>query len=137
MSKVKLEGAFVDGLVLLQPTPGYMRLVKDRILCAWEQRRAEARERTTEQQRRVSAIQQINRTAVTAPPFKYLASTESVACQPKLEGASGPPSRPSSQHAMADNLRPARERKVVSLNFASWNQLDEWLRQVEWLRRAA
>jgi hypothetical protein len=26
---------------------------------------------------------------------------------------------------------------VVSLNFASWNQLDGWLRQVEWLRRAA
>ena len=27
-----LEGAFVDELTLLQPTPGYMRLVKDRIL---------------------------------------------------------------------------------------------------------
>jgi hypothetical protein len=53
-----LEGAFVDELALLQPTPGYMRLVKDRILCVWEQRRAEARERATEQQRRVSAIQQ-------------------------------------------------------------------------------
>jgi hypothetical protein len=51
-------GAFVDELALLQPTPGYMRLVKDRILCAWEQRRAEAKDRTTEQQRRVSAIQQ-------------------------------------------------------------------------------
>jgi hypothetical protein len=36
----------------------YMRLVKDRILCVWEQRRAEAKDRTTEQQRRVSAIQQ-------------------------------------------------------------------------------
>ena len=35
-----------------------MRLVKDRILCVWEQRRAEAKDRTTEQQRRVSAIQQ-------------------------------------------------------------------------------
>ena len=41
-----------------QPTPGYMRLVKDRILCVWEQRRAEANDRTTEQQLRVSAIQQ-------------------------------------------------------------------------------
>jgi len=30
VSKVKLEGAFVDELALLQPTPGYMRLVKDR-----------------------------------------------------------------------------------------------------------
>ena len=35
-----------------------MRLVKDRILHAWEQRRAEANDRTVEQQRRVSAIQQ-------------------------------------------------------------------------------
>jgi len=35
-----------------------MRLVKDRILCVWEQRRADAKDRTTEQQRRLSAIQQ-------------------------------------------------------------------------------
>ena len=33
ISKGTLEGAFVDELALLQPTPGYMRLVKDRILC--------------------------------------------------------------------------------------------------------
>jgi hypothetical protein len=53
-----LEGAFVDELVLLQPTPGYMRLVKDRILHVWEQRRSEANDRTAEQERRVKAIQQ-------------------------------------------------------------------------------
>ena len=58
VGKAALEGAFVDELALLQPTPGYMRLVKDRILYVWEQRRAEANDRTTEQQRRVSAIQQ-------------------------------------------------------------------------------
>src|SRR5258706_14699335 len=58
ISKATLEGAFVDELALLQPTPGYMRLVKPRILCVWEQRRAEANDRTTEQQRRVSASQQ-------------------------------------------------------------------------------
>jgi hypothetical protein len=58
VSKAALEAAFVDELALLQPTPGYMRLVKDRILDVWEQRRAEANDRTTEQQRRVSAIQQ-------------------------------------------------------------------------------
>ncbi len=38
VSKAELEGAFVDELALLQPTPGYMRLVKDRILYVWEQR---------------------------------------------------------------------------------------------------
>ena len=31
---------------LLQPTPGYMRLVRDRILHVWQQRRAEANDRT-------------------------------------------------------------------------------------------
>ena len=30
-----------------------------------------------------------------------------------------------------------RERRLVSRIFAGWNQLDGWLRQVEWLRRAA
>jgi Recombinase zinc beta ribbon domain len=58
VSKAVLEGAFVDELALLQPTRGYMRLVKDRILHVWEQRRSEASERTTEQERRVRAIQQ-------------------------------------------------------------------------------
>src|SRR4029453_14468238 len=58
VSKAALEGAFADELALLQPTPGYMRLVKDRILHVWEQRRAEANDRTVAQQRRVSAIQQ-------------------------------------------------------------------------------
>ena len=58
VSKAVLEGAFVDELTLLQPTPGYMRLVKDRILCVWQQRCAEAGDRTAEQERRVKAIRQ-------------------------------------------------------------------------------
>ena len=58
VGKAALEGAFVDELALLQPTAGYMRFVKDRILHVWEQRRAEANDRTVAQKRRVSAIQQ-------------------------------------------------------------------------------
>jgi site-specific DNA recombinase len=58
VSKAVLEGAFVDELALLQPTVGYMRLVKDRILCIWEQRRAEARDRTAVHDRRIKAIRQ-------------------------------------------------------------------------------
>ena len=175
-----------------------MRLVKDRILYAWEQRRTEAKDRTTEQQRRVSVIQQkldkldeaflyaeaidvttygrqrdklreeltlakidhhaeaveeldvegilacakriprasdlwvqasldyeqrlqelffpegiaydgnrFNRTAATAPLFNYLAPTE---------GA---------------------DERVVTLTFASWNQIHGWLRRLEGLRGAA
>jgi hypothetical protein len=30
-----------------------------------------------------------------------------------------------------------REREELTLNFASWNQLDSWLRQIESLRLAA
>ncbi|MCC7176914.1 MAG: recombinase family protein [Acidobacteria bacterium] len=58
VSKAVLEGAFADELALLQPTAGYMRMVKDRILYFWEQQRAEAQDRTAEQERRVKAIQQ-------------------------------------------------------------------------------
>ena len=58
VSKAALEGAFADELALLQPSAGYMRLVKDRILYAWEQQRAEAKDRTVEQDRRVKAVQQ-------------------------------------------------------------------------------
>jgi hypothetical protein len=58
VSKAVLEGAFADELALLQPTPGYMRLVKDRILCVWRRRCAEAGERTAEQERRVKSIRQ-------------------------------------------------------------------------------
>ena len=58
VSKATLEGAFADELALLQPSTGYMRLVKDRILYVWEQRQAEAMDRTAEQERRVKAVQQ-------------------------------------------------------------------------------
>ena len=58
VSKAALEGAFADELALLQPSAGYMRLVKDRILFVWEQRRAEAKDCTVDQDRRVKAIQQ-------------------------------------------------------------------------------
>jgi site-specific DNA recombinase len=70
-SKAALEGAFADELALLQPTPGYVRLVKDRILRVWEQRRAEANDRTVAQQRRVSAI--IDSSPVTSFEFSSAA----------------------------------------------------------------
>jgi site-specific DNA recombinase len=45
VSKTKLEGLFVDELALLQPTPGDMRLVKDRVLYVWQQLTSEIKER--------------------------------------------------------------------------------------------
>jgi hypothetical protein len=35
VTKAKLEALFTDELERLQPTPGYMRLVKDLVLRAW------------------------------------------------------------------------------------------------------
>jgi hypothetical protein len=55
-SETALEGAFVDELALLQPTPGYMRVAKDRVLYVWERECAAARKRTTEQERRLKAV---------------------------------------------------------------------------------
>jgi hypothetical protein len=63
------------------------RREEDRVLHVWQQRRAEANERTTEQERRVKAIQQkldptteigSIRTAATAALFNYVAPSESV-----------------------------------------------------------
>lgn len=39
--------------------------------------------------------------------------------------------------ATAGSLRDDWERRLVSQNFPSWNQLNGWLRQMEGLRRAA
>jgi site-specific DNA recombinase len=58
VSKKKLEGLFADELALLQPTPGYMRLVKDRVLYVWQQLTSEAKDRAAESERRAKAIQQ-------------------------------------------------------------------------------
>jgi hypothetical protein len=38
---------------------------------------------------------------------------------------------------MSDASEAAVFRETLTLNFASWNQLNEWLRQIERLRRAA
>ena len=58
MTKAKLEGLFVDELERLQPTPGYMRLVKERVLRAWQQRKAEVGDEAADAERKAKAIQQ-------------------------------------------------------------------------------
>ena len=58
VSKTELEGLFAQELGLLQPTPGYMRMVKDRVLYVWQQRTSEVKDRATEIQRRAKAVQQ-------------------------------------------------------------------------------
>jgi hypothetical protein len=45
ITKAKLEELFIDELARLQPTAGFMRLVKDRVLHAWRDLKADAKER--------------------------------------------------------------------------------------------
>ena len=58
ISKAKLEELFVDELARLQPTPGFMRLVKDRVLSAWRQMQGDARKRIAETERKQKAIRE-------------------------------------------------------------------------------
>src|SRR5205823_9104899 len=44
ISKAKLDELFVDELARLQPTPGFMRLVKDRVLSAWRKMQGDAKQ---------------------------------------------------------------------------------------------
>ena len=58
ISKTKLEELFIDELARLQPTAGFMRLVKDRVLHAWRDLKADANQRMVEVERKQRAIQQ-------------------------------------------------------------------------------
>jgi hypothetical protein len=52
------EGLFADELVLLQPTPGYMRLLKESVLQIWKARKAAVREEIATADRAAKAIQE-------------------------------------------------------------------------------
>jgi len=54
----ELEELFVDELARLQPTAGFMRLVKERVLHAWRDLKADAKQRILEVERKQKAIQQ-------------------------------------------------------------------------------
>ncbi|HUQ89557.1 MAG TPA: hypothetical protein VM096_18490 [Vicinamibacterales bacterium] len=57
VTKAKLEGLFVDVLKELQPAPGYMRLVKEHVLRAWEQRKVTLCRDVADTERQAKAIQ--------------------------------------------------------------------------------
>src|SRR6267143_109559 len=58
VTKAKIEGLFTDELERLQPTPGYMRLVKDLVLRAWHEREAVVGRDAVDAERKAKAIQQ-------------------------------------------------------------------------------
>ena len=57
VTKTKLEGLFADELALLQPSPGYMRLLKESVLQIWKARKAAVREEIATAERATKAIQ--------------------------------------------------------------------------------
>ena len=58
VSKTHLEQLFVDELARLQPTPGFMRLVKDRVLTAWRAMQGDAKQRIAEIERKQKSIRE-------------------------------------------------------------------------------
>jgi site-specific DNA recombinase len=58
VTKAKLETLFTDELARLQPTPGYMRLLKESVLAIWKTRQASIRVDLAQAQRTADAIQQ-------------------------------------------------------------------------------
>ena len=58
MTKARLEGLFADELALLQPTPGYMRLLKESVLQIWKTRKAAVRDELANAERIAKAIQE-------------------------------------------------------------------------------
>jgi len=57
VSKTKLEGLFADELAKRQPTPGYMRLLKESVLHTWKARKAAVPKRGVMDQTRVNSNQ--------------------------------------------------------------------------------
>jgi site-specific DNA recombinase len=57
VTKAQLEGQFAEELALLQPTPGYMRLLKESVLQIWKARKAAVHEEIATTERAAKAIQ--------------------------------------------------------------------------------
>ena len=57
-SRTRLEGLFVDELERFQPTPGYMRLLKESVLRVWQERKASVKNEVASAEHRAKAIQQ-------------------------------------------------------------------------------
>ena len=58
INKAKLEELFVDELARLQPTAGFMRLVKDRVVRAWREMKTDVAQRIAEIERKQKAIRE-------------------------------------------------------------------------------
>ncbi len=58
VTKARLESQFTDELAKLQPSPGYMRLLKESVLQVWKARKAEVEADLANAERKAQTIQQ-------------------------------------------------------------------------------
>jgi hypothetical protein len=58
ITSAKLEGLFVDELERFQPTPGYIRLLKESVLRVWQEREGMVKNEVDYVDRKANAIQQ-------------------------------------------------------------------------------
>ena len=58
ITKARLEGLCVDELERFQPTPGYMRLLKESVLRVWHDRKASVKNEVVSAEHRAKAIEQ-------------------------------------------------------------------------------
>ncbi len=80
VTKTKLEGLFADELALLQPSPGYMRLLKESVLQIWKARKAAVRDEIASAERSAKAIQdKLDRLAMRSSTSSRSTSTPTTA----------------------------------------------------------
>jgi hypothetical protein len=63
LTKARLESLFTDELARLQPSPGYMRLLKESVLQVWKARRAAAQADLANAERQASGNSEEARSA--------------------------------------------------------------------------
>ena len=97
ISKTKLEDFSVNDLARPQPTPGYMRLVKDCVLHAWRDLNTGAKQRIAEVERQLKTIQRKLDRPRTAPSDREPTQPADVTCKNGLR-------EPKSVYAPRDQL---------------------------------
>ena len=102
VTKAKLEGLFADELALLQPTPGYMRLLKESVLQIWKARKAAVREEIRERRARRQGDSRQAGPSGRGVPLRALDRHRDLR-PPRRETARGAHARPD-----RPSLRPAR-----------------------------
>jgi hypothetical protein len=136
--KAKLEGLFADELALLQPTSGYMRLLKESVLQIWKARKAAVSEEIAIAERSAKAIQDKLNRLDEAFLFERSIDIETYGrhAEKLREELTLARIDPAPAFSYLRTIEDEKER-MVDQNNASWNHVHEWLSRLDAVRRAA